>query len=57
MTALTLVMLAVAVTVTVLKVVAPLTKTKLDDEALALLEKVQPHVTPEELAKLRGLFK
>lgn len=46
-----------AVTVTVLKVVAPLTKTKLDDEALALLEKVQPHVTPEELAKLRGLFK
>jgi len=49
--------LFVSFAVVALKVIAPMTKTKLDDEALALLEKVAPHITDAELAKLKGLLK
>lgn len=47
----------VSFAVVVLKVIAPKTSTKLDDEALALLEKIEPHLTDAELEKLKGLIK
>ena len=49
--------LFVSFAVVALKVIAPMTKTKLDDEALALLEKIEPHLTDAELEKLKSLVK
>lgn len=46
----------VAVAVVLLRVIAPKTKTTLDDTALALLEKLEPHLTEAELGAVKAKF-
>lgn len=47
----------VGLAIAALKLIAPLTKTKVDDDILSALEKAAPYLTEDELAKLKNAIK